>query len=404
MKTFLPILSALLLPSSKADPQIQWINSPFRNELGIVSDGVVPLAPPAPVAAETCQDLGPFLSFSGMPAANNADCYWDFIKCGQSSPPNDLRSASCCQARFDGCMMFTMMNTPTAPPPVQDEPPTKPLYEPPPPTAAPTTTTTTAAPTTTTTTAAPVTTTTTVQTPAPCVQRTPDCPPSMIQNIWKFNGCVQRGEANCEEDFNACKMIMMGMAPPPTPCTPPPSNDVPTPPPSPPGQITCASDMIGMIWQFNGCVQNGGTDCEAVWAKCMEIMGNGQAPPPSTGGAQAPPASTVEEEDINIPEVQPAVEPVQPQPPSRIGGTAIAAPIAIAGVGFQQPALIGWNGYPQFAAQQPTVWPSSSTVQRQQLQVPQRHHQFISGYPYNTNGVFSNSLAYSPYVLNFGKK
>ena len=88
---------------------------------------------------------------------------------------------------------------------------------------------------------------------------------------------------------------------------------------------------------------------------------------------------------------------------SLVGATAIAAPIDIANVGFQQPALIGWNGYPQFS-QQPVVWPSSSTVQRQQLQVPQRHHQFINGYPYNTNGVFSNSLAYSPYVLNFGKK
>lgn len=123
-----------------------------------------------------CYSPPTFGSFNGRPAKTLNDCFWDFARC------TDQNEVVCCQNRFDMCCKY-IMNSPT----------NEILF-------------TTSKPT-----RRPITSTTTQN---PCRHGN-----SLIQCVWRFNGCVQEkvkrksNEATCYECFDQCKMIVMGMMP-----------------------------------------------------------------------------------------------------------------------------------------------------------------------------------------------
>jgi len=150
-----------------------------------------------------CHNPPTFGSFTGKPAANINDCFWDFVGCKRQNSIGSTtvfrkgrmvsrinkngRDPSCCQTRYHQCCDHVNGT------PVLNNPVTTPR---------------------------PQTTRPTPVTPATPRSVCPKTTPSnLIGCIWQFNCCIQeksdlgKSEKVCYKTFNRCKMIVMGMMP-----------------------------------------------------------------------------------------------------------------------------------------------------------------------------------------------
>lgn len=139
-----------------------------------------------------CDTTSNFGSFNGKPATTIADCIWDSFSC-QGPNPNAVtrEQATCCAQRFDNCCMY-VMNPETFSDSLSDP---QMLEE------------------------------STTPGPPPPPEKPYEHANTLIGCIWQFNNCVQekynQGQPDtiCQERVEECKMIVMGMIPPPNAAT-----------------------------------------------------------------------------------------------------------------------------------------------------------------------------------------
>eukprot|EP00095_Tigriopus_kingsejongensis_P009266 maker-scaffold361_size196684-snap-gene-0.22 protein:Tk09266 transcript:maker-scaffold361_size196684-snap-gene-0.22-mRNA-1 annotation:"conserved hypothetical protein" len=181
---------ALLLAYFLGSVQWEEINAQYGEPTPIRPTTVQP-----PPTQPTCNAITDFQAFNGQPAKIVSDCVWDFFGCRKDPAylqGGPLRSAQCCDQRFDNCCRFIM--DPQAYLDSLPQSDTQAYPQQPPPETTTTTTTTT--------------------TEKPYYHSD-----SLIGCVWQFNGCVEGklkagiSEAICYERFEECKMILMGMIP-----------------------------------------------------------------------------------------------------------------------------------------------------------------------------------------------